>query len=103
LINLTKRIRSGKRALERTYILAAKTSEELQLTAGIEALDVLGMALIDHGHGWTDYERSLYERATGKPLCRLVSVVTGNRFTKEGKEPKKEFVWDEKPDFLDMD
>lgn len=80
-----------------------KTSMELQLAVAKEALDVLGMALIDHGHQWTSYEKSLYEQGTRKELSGLVSVVTGNRFTKEGVEPKKEFVRDNIPDFLDMD
>jgi hypothetical protein len=80
-----------------------KTSTELQLAVAIEALDVLGMALVDHGPQWTPYEKSLYEQGTRKDLSNLVQVVTGNRFTKEGVEPKKEFVRDETPDFLDMD
>ncbi len=29
----------------------------------IEALDVLALALADHGHVWTDREKSLYETA----------------------------------------
>lgn len=29
----------------------------------LEALDALGVALADHGHTWTDRERSLYETA----------------------------------------
>ena len=29
----------------------------------LEALDVLALALADHGHVWTDRERSLYETA----------------------------------------
>jgi hypothetical protein len=29
----------------------------------LEALDVLALALADHGHVWTDRERTLYETA----------------------------------------
>lgn len=28
-----------------------------------KALDALGLALVEHGHCWTDRERQLYERA----------------------------------------
>jgi hypothetical protein len=29
-----------------------------------EALDALALALVDHGHQWTDKQRALYEEAT---------------------------------------
>lgn len=32
--------------------------------AVILALGALGMALVDHGHVWTEIERGLYDRAT---------------------------------------
>lgn len=29
----------------------------------VDALDALALALTEHGHQWTDHERSLYEEA----------------------------------------
>jgi hypothetical protein len=34
----------------------------------LEALDALAVALVGHGHVWTDHERALYEAAVER-LC----------------------------------
>jgi hypothetical protein len=34
----------------------------------LEALDTLALALVDHGHTWTDREHDLYETAVGYML-----------------------------------
>ena len=35
----------------------------------LDALDALALALTDHGHEWTERERSLYETATSYVGC----------------------------------
>lgn len=47
----------------------AKAAEARRILTGVvrgtvaDALDVLGLALVDHGHTWTSEERQAYERA----------------------------------------
>lgn len=42
----------------------------------LKALDVLGLALVEHGHTWKKEERRLYERAVSL-LARTNRTVTG--------------------------
>lgn len=39
-------------------------AEQRGVRNSMEALDALALALVDHGHVWTDNERRLYEDAT---------------------------------------
>ncbi len=50
----------------RKYVLNAQERENMEGNAKnklIEVLDVLGLALADEGHVWTDKERQLYEES----------------------------------------
>lgn len=42
----------------------------------IEALDTLALALVDHGHTWTDEERQLYEAAIDRLIPSAGSTAT---------------------------
>jgi len=40
----------------------------------VDALDALGLALVDHGHVWTAHQRQLYERAISSADCMEIDL-----------------------------